>query len=411
MTIQRKITTAIATGAVLAQVLSPIALADTQILDNGALSTNVVNTSVSNTSVVTQNNAASISNVVSSNSSTGGNKADFNTNGNNTIVTGAATNVTHIDNNANLNQATVAPCGACGANAGDVKISGNGAASHNTVNQAVNANHNSADVTVVQNNVANVSNGVSANANTGNNSGSFNTGGNTVIATGPAYTEVSVNNNLNQNRALVGGAMAGVGAVTDPSLIINGNGALSTNVINSVRDSAVVLTQNNLASVANVVASNANTGSNTGDFNTGGSTMIVTGMAQAKTIVDNAVNLNIANVDCSCLLGGASDVKIAGNGASGLNVVNDNHDSVVFATQLSAAELLNGVGSNAATGSNSSVFGTGHTDSDPAILTGPATDMTIVSTTSNANLYGTSSLPSALALSFDLSPIFGLLWW
>lgn len=170
------------------------------------------------------------------------------------------------------------------------------------------------------------------------------------------------------------------------------------------------MAQNNLASVSNVVASNASTDANTANFNTGGNTVIGTGMAQAATIVDNAVNLNIAAVDCSCLLGGASDVKIAGNGASGLNVVNDNHDSVVFATQLSAAGLLNGVGSNAATGANSAGFGTGHSNSDPAILTGPANNMTSVSTTSNANLYGTSTLPSALALSFDLGSIFGLLW-
>lgn len=409
MTIQTKITTAIATGAVLAQVLSPLALADSTITGNGALSNNVVNSSTSNTTVVNQNNNASISNVVSSNSSTGGNTSDFNTNGNTTIVTGAAANNTQIVNNANLNVAHVAPCGSCGAQGGDITITGNGAASNNTVNSAVNANRNSSDINVAQNNNANVSNGISGNANTGNNSASHSTGGNVTVVTGNAVSNVAVANNLNKNQASVGGATVGANASAG-DLTITGNGALSQNVINSERDSAIVLAQNNTASVSNIVSANAKTGGNAADFNTGGMTAIATGMAQAQTIVDNAVNMNMANVDCSCLLGNAGLNKIGGNGAASLNVLNTNSSNANFANQNGVAGLFNGVGANSDTGSNGASFGTGHIlGGDPVILTGGASNMTSVYTSSNANVYGTSPI-SGLSFNFDMSPLFGLFW-
>ena len=411
MTIRTRITTAIATGAVLAQALSPLAFAaDQTITGNGALSTNQINSSTSNTTVVEQNNNANVSNVVSSTSSTGGNTADFNTGGNTTIVTGNATNTTQISTAANLNQAQVAPCGNCAGQGADLTISNNGAASNNQINEAVNANRNTANVAVGQNNNANVYNGVSGNASTGGNSASHQTNGDVAIVTGNAVSDVTVVNTLNQNRARVGGG-TGAGSANDSELLINGNGALSVNQINSARESAIVLAQNNSASVSNIVASNATTGANNANFNTGGNTIIGTGYAKAKTVVSNTLNMNVATVDCSCVLGGVDLTKIGGNGAASVNVVNQLHEAAVFAAQNGNAALYNGVGANSSTGANGASFGTGSADSDPAILTGAADNMTVVSTTSNANVFGQGSLPLGMDLTLNFGPLMGLLWW
>src|SRR3989344_9491584 len=77
-------------------------------------------------------------------------------------------------------------------------ISGNGA---NTTNEAEVELDN--DTNVVQNNNAQVYNNVSSNSSTGGNSASMNTGGEVLVSTGDATTDVSIENILNSNRALV----------------------------------------------------------------------------------------------------------------------------------------------------------------------------------------------------------------
>src|SRR4051812_12922861 len=92
MTFKAKISTAIATGAVLLNALAPISFADTTITGNGAFSNNTANQTNASTTAVNQTNTGVVTNVVTSNTSTGNNSANFNTGGNTTIHTGDATN-------------------------------------------------------------------------------------------------------------------------------------------------------------------------------------------------------------------------------------------------------------------------------------------------------------------------------
>src|SRR5687767_13335161 len=81
-----------------------------------------------------------------------------------------------------------------------VTISGNGAFSDNNVHVSEH------DETFVrQSNNTSISNNVSSHSNTGNNSASYNTGGDVSILTGDAHSNVSIQNTAGINVANVGG--------------------------------------------------------------------------------------------------------------------------------------------------------------------------------------------------------------
>ncbi|MEK7559327.1 MAG: hypothetical protein AAB521_03405 [Patescibacteria group bacterium] len=77
-------------------------------------------------------------------------------------------------------------------------ISDNGAFSHNRCRIKVVKKQ-----TVIQSNVAVVTNGVIIVASTGGNSASFNTGGTTSITSGSSTVTVTITNTLNSNTAVV----------------------------------------------------------------------------------------------------------------------------------------------------------------------------------------------------------------
>ncbi len=399
MTYNKRIITAIATGAVLLNAMAPLALADTNLTvsGNGALSNNAVNaTTVSNT-VVNQTNNANITNNVHSSASTGGNSANFNTGGNSTISTGDASNSVNVTNAANLNKATVS-CG-CDNGALTVNVTGNGAESNNTVNSA-NAN----SVFLNQNNDANFRNNITANSSTGKNDSSFNTGGASVIVTGDASDNVNVTNKANANFATVGGSNGGNGGA---SVIISGNGALSSNAVDLAQVSAVVLTQNNDANIRNDVRANATTGNNTDQFNTGGFTGISTGNATDNVKVNNFANFNAADVNCDCTLSDLN-AKVAGNGAESDNAIDAASVSSLFPDQVNDAALWNSVDGKAKTGSNDLGFSTGSVLGDPVIYTGDGSSSTDVNNAGNVNLLdngNSMNLPGNwnVGVNFDLS--------
>ena len=404
----KKLSTAIATGAVLLQAVAGPALATGEISGNGTFSQNAVSLNNTTTTSVTQNNTANVSNNIDSNASTGGNSASFNTGGETTVSTGDATNVVDVSTSVNTNHASIDSC-ACLPSDTDVTISGNGAFSTNGA--GVN---NTSTTALTQNNVANITNNISADAKTGNNDAGFNTGGDTTIVTGKAGVGITVDNKANSNLASIGGG-AGAGA-GDSSIIINDNGAFSENAVELNNNSIVVLTQLNDADVANNIDADARTGGNSTDFNTGGDTTIWTGNATTLVEVDNMVNFNAASVGCECVLGGGVDLKIAGNGAYSFSGVESNDNSVLAVTALNDANLLNDIEDDAKTGHNDAGFNTSDVNGDPIVKTGNAVSSTEVSNSGNVNVFSQGAsldLPGdwGLNLNFDLLGLWGLLHW
>ena len=375
MTIKAKrITTAIATGAILLNAISPVAFAtEITVSGNGSSSDNVVKVSTSNSNVVKQNNNADVKNNVSSNASTGGNSSSLNTGGDVKIKTGDATSKTSVDNNLNTNKANVNNCGSCNG-AADVTISKNGDGSENTV-KINNANENF----VYQDNNANVYNKVNADAKTGKNDADFNTNGDVKIVTGDATTKVSVGTTANKNVANIGG---GNGAGNGSSVTIYNNGAFSDNSVKLNDYSAVVIDQDNKAKVNNDVDAKSDTGKNDADYNTGGDVKVKTGDAETKVKVNNKVNFNAADVDCECLLNDL-DVNVEKNGAKSDNKVKASDNSDLFVYEDNDAKLKNNVDGDAQSGKNDSDFNTG----DPKVKTGNATSKTDVENDGNVNLY------------------------
>lgn len=391
-----KLGTAATSGAMLLSSVAPFAAADLTVTQtgNGAFSSNNTTVNQSSTTNVNQNNDANITNNVTSNANSGGNSAGFNTGGEVTIGTGAATTSTAVTNNVNSNVANVTPCGGCDGNT-SLNISGNGAVSDNSISVDKNSMTN-----LNQQNNANVTNDVSSKANSGKNTADFNTGGDVTIGTGPAITSVDVRTNANRNVASIG---SNGGRGGDLDVNVTGNGAFSDNGVDVDLDKNVNLNQNNNASIYNDVDVKANSGDNGAFANTGGDVVIGTGSARARAVVDNAVNFNWANLEACCVAGDVN-VKIAGNGAGGFGFGNnslfggsaDNSVNLDLSNdqnvgQNNDAALMNGVYANAKSGYNSVDFSVGFDGTDPSILTGAAEDVTVVSNTGNTNTFGSGS--------------------
>lgn len=397
MTFTKRITTAIATGAVLVNALAPVALAqEINVEGNGAFSDNGVAVSNNSNTTVSQTNNANVTNKVSSNASSGGNTSKFNTGGSSSIDTGAATSSTTINNSLNSNKASLPSCGNCAAGATDVTVSGNGAYADTVV--GVN---NNKSVTLNQDNKAKVVNHVDANATTGGNDSKFNTGGTTGITTGAAFTVANVSTTANANVATLGG---GNGLAGGSSVTIDGNGAFSDNNVGLNQNSAVVLNQDNSAYVKNIVDAKSGTGYNDSKFNTGGDNSIDTGAATTGVTVDNAVNFNVASVDCDCVLGEGLAVTIEENGAKSLNNVGASLNNALLAGQDNGTHLYNDVDGKSKSGHNDSAFGTG---GDNDTETGATLSVTEVSNQGNVNVLhnGVNHHLPELDFDFDLSDL------
>jgi hypothetical protein len=387
MNFKTRITTAIATGAVLLNALAPAAFAGTtiEISGNGAGADNWVTLNQSSVQTVNQSNVANVNNNVNADAKTGGNGASFNTGGNVTVATGNATAKANVSNDLNTNVAKVDCCASGNTN---VTVSGNGAYSDNGVLLG-----QSSVTSVAQNNVANVNNNVDADAKTGGNDAYKNTGGDVTIVTGNATADVNVSTSGNVNSAKVGGGSSNPSA----TFVISGNGAKSDNYITADLASITSVAQTNVANVYNDVDADAKTGGNNANFNTGGDVLVYTGDAKVEADVDNSVNFNYADVECGCTW----DVKakIEGNGAGGHhgyygnndeNIITVNLDTVKVTGQGNLSNLNNKLDDlDAKTGYNDSDSNTGSVEgSDPAIITGDATVDSDVSNSGNVNVVG-----------------------
>ena len=385
---KRQLFSVLSAGVMLLNVAGP-ALASTtiEISGNGAGSDNWTTVNQSSSTTVTQSNTANVTNNVDADASTGGNDASFNTGGSVVVSTGDAKVDVDVTNNLNSNSASV-DC--CASGDTDVLISGNGAFSDNGV-----LLYQTTATTLVQGNDAYVTNNIDADAKTGGNDASLNTGGDVVIITGNAKVDADVSTTANVNSAQVGSGLGG--SNPSASFIISGNGAGSDNYITALLANYTTVVQGNSANISNNIDADAKTGGNDANFNTGGDVVIMTGNAKVDADVDNSVNFNFADVDCGCTW----DVlaKISGNGAEGENhhwwwdqpdnIIDLTLASEQLVAQGNDAYLTNNLDDlDAKTGHNDVSLNTGDPEGDPAIVTGDAKVDSDVSNSGNVNVVG-----------------------
>lgn len=416
----KKILSAIATGALLFNSVGAVFAETTSLVisGNGAGSDNTTQVVVQNSTQVVQTNTANITNNVEASSSTGSNSANRNTSGSVTIDTGDASTGVAVSNTANSNVAQVSGCCAVDAS---VEVSGNGADSRNNADLTLGTN-----TEVFQTNVANIRNDVNADAVTGDNRASRNTGGDVMVTTGDADTTVLVDNSVNSNVARIGDTGTAAGSV---SLMVMGNGADSRNNVDLTLGRSLSLLQDNYADVRNDVDADAVTGFNDANRNTGGDALIDTGDASTGVAVDNMANFNVADLDCGCLL----DVlaKVSGNGADSRNEIAAElvDDRLAFQTNdyscddqgtVYGLEILgrkhregcNEVNADAVSGDNNLRESTGEVEGDPSVMTGTADTLVDVSNSANSNVLtdeGTMTMPT-FDFNFDFGTNFGFLW-
>ena len=381
MNTKRRILTAVATVAIFANGLAPLAFAGTTITisgnaadsDNDVVVNNTQNTSVN------QTNDADFDNNIDGDANTGGNDANQNNGGDVNVQTGdASVNVT-VENSANQNWASI-DC--CTQGDTELKIGGNAADSNNTINLDVD---NKVDVD--QDNDAWFDNDVKyLDAKTGDNDANQNNGGDVNIQTGDASVTVAVSNWANANSARIGSNGDG----SSLSLKILNNAADSDNDILVDLNSTTDVDQDNYADFDNNIDGDANTGGNDANQNNGGDVLIDTGDASVDVSVDNMANFNWADLNCGCLFGeGGLEVLVEGNGYNSDNNVNGDFDSDQDADQDNDAWFDNDVKYlDAKTGDNDANQNNSGGNGDPSVETGDADVNVDVSNSANTNGIG-----------------------
>lgn len=263
---------------------------DVLISGNGSDSNNTANLNLTSVTTVVQNNTADINNNITAKANTGWNDANDNTGGDVSIDTGDAETSVAVSNSGNSNSAKVS---------GDpgtisLRILGNGSESDNEIYLKLLK-----DLTLVQNNDANVNNSVYAKANTGKNDANDNTGGDVEIDTGDAKVKVAVDNSFNFNWADLD-----CGCILDVLAKIAGNGTDSQSEIKASLLDLQTVFQNNDFDCKRFddpcagVKAKADSGKNDAEDNTGGvdggaDPSIDTGNAETEVIIDNSANVNV----------------------------------------------------------------------------------------------------------------------
>ncbi len=289
------------------------ATGDTSVLisGNGTKSDNDVVLNQDSKVAVYQDNKADIKNDIDAKSDTGKNDANRNTGGTVSVFTGDATTKVDVNNTANANWAKVGGDPKSGSGLVDVRILGNGSDSDNDVDLTLTH-----ATVLTQDNSARIKNDIDANSNTGKNDANRNTGGDVLIDTGNANTDVKVDNQVNFNWADVD-----CGCLLDILGKIAGNGDKSQNDIKASLGDTLSVFQDNCGDknepwaldlifhrkgcrLNNDVDANAGSGKNDANKNTGipqgGDPLsVITGNADAKTDISNSGNSNAYGVDPS----------------------------------------------------------------------------------------------------------------
>lgn len=306
---------------------------------NGADSQNSSEVDQISNDATFQNNDATVGNDLRLVSDSGNNTASENTNGDSTIETGdanvSANVLTFANNNLSGNvmfgvvnvygdlvgdiilpEEVFNTCLTCAVNT-TAANTGNGSSSTNDASVS-QATHN----VTQQTNDATIENNLLLDANTGDNSASGNTEGDTAITTGDATIEAQTLNVANSNieggnwwLVLVNEAGQWIGKIVgqpdgasfagsagtefvvnengEITAVNSGNGSTSQNTSDVSTTTNNTTVQTNTANIQNSLNLSANTGENKANDNTGGDTTIQTGDARIVANLVNFVNNNI----------------------------------------------------------------------------------------------------------------------
>ncbi len=379
--LQRKFTTALATGAVLANAIAPAAFASTDlsVVGNGSHSDSDIRVERENETNVNQDNRANVDNVIKINASTGGNNTSDNTGGDVRVDTGRVKSDVTVINQLNRNHAVVDTCNGCDQDV-TAKIGGNGTDSWNDIDLETEN-----EVRLNQDNRAYVDNNVNVNADSGRNYAKDNTGGDVRVDTGDIKTKVQLLTAANVNSARIGGHGSEGGEI---SARILGNGSHSDNEIDLEFENEIDLDQDNYANIDNRVDVDADSGWNNVSDNTGGETYLYTGDVEAELFVDNMVNFNAANVEDCCF----EDLtaKVAGNGTDSENEIEYEVENELESDQDNNSDLDNRLYVDGYTGDNDVNDNTGAYDelSDPRVETGNSVASAYVHNDGGVNMFG-----------------------
>lgn len=238
--------------------------------------------------------------------------------------------------------------------ADEISVSGNGEGSTSGVNVNV-----SQTTQTQQQNTAEVNNNVDVNADTGNNTASDNSGGDTSITTGDINIDSSIQNEgINQSSVELDCCQG------DLSAQISGNGSNSTNSINySVNEGKEGGNTNisvyNNANITNNVSGTANTGYNQANNNSG-NVSISTG---SITVSDSIINksINVYEVNAPSGNGGDVSISIKDNGSGSTNSITFSDSADLTIDINNSANIVNNskwdlnTGKNIANGNNGDV--------------------------------------------------------
>ncbi|TSC88182.1 MAG: Uncharacterized protein G01um101416_205 [Microgenomates group bacterium Gr01-1014_16] len=274
---------------------------DIEISGNGADTKNDVKLKNDADVSLYQTNEADIYNRVDADADTGKNDANQNTGGDVEVRTGDASTWVGVSNTANANWAQI---GDGGQGSLSARILGNGFNSDNKIDLDLDN-----DTTLVQTNLADITNYIYADADTGKNDANQNTGGSVLVDTGDAETGVEVDNLVNFNWADVDCG----GCVLDLLAKVAGNGADTKNEIKLKLDNDLEVYQTNVCGdegrpwfelwdyqgyeedCSTRVDADADTGSNDANQNTGdpeGDPSVLTGDSASFVEVSNSGNVN-----------------------------------------------------------------------------------------------------------------------
>lgn len=232
-----------------------------------------------------------------------------------------------------------------------VEIDGNGTSSDNSANVNITQ-----QTTITQTNQADIQNNVNTQADTGSNTASNNTGGDTSIQTGNTNQNVSVSNQANSstiNTTGCGGCANG-----DVNVQVSGNGADSQNTTNVTLNNQTTINATNNANITNIVNVGANTGNNSSSNNNGGVT-IQTGNILIRGSIENKANKTEIIIDPT---NGTITVINSSNGVSSVNVIDIsileslNITKIDEATINNLVEILANTGGNLANGNTDPVL-------------------------------------------------------
>ncbi len=151
-------------------------------------------------------------------------------------------------------------------------------------------------------------------------------------------------------------------------ITVSGNGDGSSNNVNISNTNTSTAEQNNTANVQNNVEVKADTGNNTANENTGGSTAITTGDVNAETTIINAgINQSYGQVGNCCL--SDANIKVAGNGSGSNNGVNYSSNNVTSVSVNNNANIVNNIRGYANTGYNTANENNGNVSIDTGSIT------------------------------------------